>query len=265
MYSFRYHKPASLDEARKLIGANADAKLLSGGMTLLPTMKQRLAQPSDLIDLGGIASLRGISVKGDEVVIGAMTPHATVAASADVRKAIPALAKLAGLIGDPHVRHRGTIGGSVANSDPSADYPSAVLGLGATIRTDRRSIAADDFFLGLFETALAPDEIITEIAFPVPQKAGYVKFENPASRYALVGVFVAQTKTGVRVAVTGAGPCVFRQKDFEKALSSNWSAKALEGLKQSPDDLSGDIHGSAAYRAHLVGVIARRAVAEAGG
>jgi carbon-monoxide dehydrogenase medium subunit len=265
MFPFRYHKPTSLDAAKELIDSCDEGKVVSGGMTLLPAMKQRLARPSDLIDLGGIASLRGISLRENEVVIGAMMTHATVAASSDVRKAIPALSKLAGLIGDPHVRHRGTIGGSIANNDPSADYPAAVLGLGATIKTDRRSIAADDFFRGLFETSLQPKEIITQITFPIPQKAAYVKFENPVSRYALVGVFAAQTKSGVRVAVTGAGSCVFRQAAFEKALSGNWSVKAIERLKQDVTNLLSDIHGSAAYRAHLVGVIARRAVAEAGG
>lgn len=264
MYNFTYHRPDSVDAARSQLNAAEDGKLMAGGMTLLPTMKQRLASPSDLIDLAGVSDLAGISVSGDTVTIGAMTRHVDVATSSEVANAIPALAKLAGGIGDPHVRNRGTIGGSVANNDPAADYPAAVLGLGATIHTNSRTIAADDFFTGMFETALADDEIITKISFPKPEKAAYVKFPNPASRYAIVGVFVAKTSGGVRVAVTGAGGCVFRAGDMENALGSNFSADALGGVSVSASDLNADIHASAEYRAHLVGVMAKRAVAAAG-
>lgn len=261
MYPFTYHRPDSIGAAAKL-AADAEAKVMAGGMTLLPTMKQRLASPTAIVDLNGLASdLSGVTVSGDKVTIGAMTRHADVHANEALRKAIPALAELAGMIGDPMVRHRGTIGGSVANNDPAADYPSACLALGATIVTDKREIAADDFFNGLFETVLQPGELITKIVFPVPQKAAYQKFRNPASRYAIVGVFVAKFASGVRVAVTGAGSDgVFRQKDFEAALSKDFSVKAIEGVKQSPDGLNSDIHADAVYRAHLIGVMARRAV-----
>jgi carbon-monoxide dehydrogenase medium subunit len=259
MYPFNYHRPSSLADAVKLAGGD-EAKIMAGGMTLLPTMKQRLAAPSDLVDLNALG-LSGITVAGGKVTIGAMTRHADVAGSAELKKAIPALAELAGMIGDPMVRHRGTIGGSVANDDPAADYPSACLALGATIVTNTREMAADDFFVGLFETALQPGEIITKIIFPVPEKANYQKFRNPASRYAIVGVFVAKFAAGVRVAVTGAGSGgVFRQFDFEDALSKDFSAKAIEGIKQSADGLNSDIHADADYRAHLIGVMARRAV-----
>jgi carbon-monoxide dehydrogenase medium subunit len=237
---------------------------MAGGMTLLPTMKQRLAAPAAIIDLNGLSDLAGVTVSGDKVTIGAMTRHADVHTSDALRKAIPALAELAGLIGDPMVRHRGTIGGSVANNDPAADYPAACLALGATIVTDRREIAAEDFFTGLFDTALEQGELITKIVFPIPQKAAYQKFRNPASRYAIVGVFVGQTSTGVRVAVTGAGESgVFRVKSFEDALSKDFSAKAIEGIKVSPEGLNSDIHADAVYRAHLINVMARRAVAAA--
>lgn len=265
MYEFAYHKPGSLADAAAALNSAADGKLMAGGQTLIPTLKQRLAQPSDVIDLGGIGELSGISVSGDAVKIGATTRHAAVAASGEVAGAIPALAKLAGGIGDPQVRNMGTIGGSIANNDPAADYPSALLGLGATVTTNKREIAADDFFTGMFETALAEDEIITGVSFPVPQKAGYVKFPNPASRYAMVGVFVSQGGGGVRVAVTGAGPCVYRHADMEAALSSNFSSDALANVATSADGLNSDIHASAEYRAHLVGVIARRAVDQANG
>lgn len=261
MYEFEYRKPASVADAVSALKAADDGKLVAGGMTLIPTLKQRLASPSDLVDLGGIGELKGITASGDTVTIGAMTTHAAVAASADVKKAIPALAELAGNIGDPQVRHRGTIGGSVANNDPAADYPSACLALGATIHTNERSIAADDFFTGMFETALGENEIITKISFPKPAKAAYMKFPNPASRYAMVGVFVAQTKSGVRVAVTGAGQNgVFRVAEMEKALSANFSPAAIANVKVSPDNLNSDIHASAEYRAHLIGVMAKRAV-----
>ncbi|WP_137391402.1 FAD binding domain-containing protein [Rhodoligotrophos defluvii] len=262
MYDFNYHRPASLDDAVRLMGSAEDGKYMSGGMTLIPTLKQRLAQPSDVIDLGALRN-SGIEVTGNTVTIRAGTTHETVAMSAEVARAIPALAYLASIIGDPHVRHRGTIGGSIANNDPAADYPAACVGLAATIRTNRREIPADDFFTGLFETALEPDEIITSVSFPVPQKAGYAKFRNPASRYAMVGVFVAQTAAGPRVAVTGAGACVFRVPEMEQALAGNFSPKALEGIAISADGLNSDIHASAEYRAHLVGVMARRATEQA--
>ena len=264
MYDFNYHRPASLDAAAKLLTGNDDAQLLAGGMTLLPTLKLRLAKPSDVIDLCDIAELTGIEADGGTLTIGAMTPHFEVAGSAAVQKAIPALAALAGRIGDPHVRHRGTIGGSIANNDPAADYPAAVVGLGATVNTTARSIAADDFFTGMFETALAEGEIVTSVSFPGPKRAAYAKFPNPASRYAIVGVMVAETGAGVRVAVTGAGPCVFRVAEMESALSANFSADAVAGIGVSDADLNADIHASAEYRAHLVTVIAKRAVAAAG-
>ena len=263
MYDFSYHRAASVDDAKKRFSAGDDALYLAGGMTLLPTMKQRLANPSDLIDLGGIGDMAVIRRDGDALVVGAMTTHAAVAADATVHKAIPALAALAGGIGDPHVRNRGTIGGSVANNDPAADYPAAVLGLGATVRTDRREIAADDFFQGMFETALEPGELITALSFPVPQAAGYAKFENPASRYAIVGVFVARTAAGVRVAVTGAGPSVFRVPDMEAALGKSFKPEAVADIRVPADDLNADIHASPDYRAHLITVMAKRAVAAA--
>ena len=262
MYNFNYHKPQSLADAAKL-GAGEEAKFLAGGMTLIPTLKQRLAKPSDLVDLAKIGELKGIKRDGNAVVVGAMTRHVEVATS-DLVKAIPALAHLADGIGDPQVRNRGTIGGSIANNDPAADYPSAVLALGATVVTNKRKIAADDFFTGMFETALAPDEIVTAVSFPIPEKAGYSKFPNPASRYAIVGVFVAKTAGGVRVAVTGAAPCVFRQKDMEAALSKSFTPDAVAAIKQRASGLNSDIHASAEYRAHLVTVMAKRAVAAAG-
>jgi len=265
MYAFEYHRAASVADAKaKLTGAD-DGKLVAGGMTLIPTLKQRLASPSDLVDLGGVADLKGIAVTGDSVTIKAMTTHVTVADSAEVAKAIPALAKLAGGIGDGQVRNRGTIGGSVANNDPAADYPSACLALEATIITDQREIAADDFFTGLFETALEEGEIITAIRFPIPDKAAYMKFDNPASRYAMVGVFVAKTKSGVRVAVTGAGQSgVFRVPEMEAALASSFTPDAVAKIEVSADDLIGDIHASAEYRASLITTMAKRAVTAAG-
>ena len=261
MYEFQYHHPASLDEAASLIGANEDAKLVAGGMTLIPTLKQRLARPSDLVDLAAIASLRGISEDGDALVIGAMTRHADVNRSAVVKRVIPALAAMAGMIGDPAVRNRGTIGGSVCNNDPAADYPAALVALGATVRTNKREIGADHFFTGMFETALAPDEIVTAVKFPKPQAAAYQKFRNPASRYAIVGVFVARNAGGVRVAVAGAGPCVFRVPEMEAALARSFTPDAIKDITIKEDGLNSDIHASAEYRAHLVGVMARRAVA----
>lgn len=265
MYDFNYHKPGSLADAASAIAGAEDGKLVAGGMTLIPTMKQRLASPSDLVDLGGIGDLVGISASGGTLTIGAMTTHGAVAASADVKGAIPALAELADNIGDPQVRNRGTIGGSIANNDPAADYPAALVALGATVVTNKRELAAEDFFTGLFDTALEEDEIVTSIRFPVPEKAAYMKFANPASRYAMVGVFVAKGADGVRVAVTGAGDDgVFRASEMEAALSGNFSPDALSGVSVSPDGLNSDIHASAEYRAHLIGVMAKRAVAAAG-
>jgi aerobic carbon-monoxide dehydrogenase medium subunit len=264
MYDFAYQKPGSLADAVKALGADEDAKALAGGMTYIPVLKQRLAKPTTVVDLSGLG-LTGINVAGGVVTIGAMTTHVTVANNAAVKAAIPALAALAGGIGDEAVRHRGTIGGSIANNDPAADYPAAALAMGATIKTDRRSIKADDFFTGMFSTALEQGELITAVEFPVPTKAAYEKFRNPASRYAIVGVFVAQTPAGVRVAITGAGQGgVFRHAAMEQALTANFSAAAVKGIKTSADDLNGDIHASSEYRAHLVGVIAGRAVAKAG-
>jgi aerobic carbon-monoxide dehydrogenase medium subunit len=263
MYAFEYHRPQSLSGAITDL-AKPDAKALAGGMTLLPTMKQRLASPTALIDLKGIPDLSGIAREGDNLMIGAMTRHADVAASNVVQAAIPALAVLAGGIGDPHVRNMGTIGGSLANNDPSADYPAAALALGATIVTNKRRIGTQDFFTGLFETALETGELITQVSFPIPQRAAYMKFPNPASRYALVGVFVAKTAGGVRVTVTGAGSNgVFRLSEFETALNANFSAAALDGVSVPADGLNSDLHADADYRAHLIGVMARRAVAAA--
>ena len=265
MYETTYHKANDLGDAAKKMKSADDGKYLAGGQTLLPTMKARLAAPSDVIDLGGIGAMKGISVEGGTVTIGAGVTHAEVAGSADVAGAIPALADLAGHIGDPAVRHRGTIGGSVANNDPAADYPAACLGLGATIVTDRREIAADDFFTGMFETALDDGEIITSVRFPVPAKAGYAKFPNPASRYAIVGVMVAQTEGGARVAVTGAGEGgVFRHEGAEAALSGDFSEAALADISTGEDGLMADLHASAAYRANLVTVMTKRATAKAG-
>ncbi len=247
MYDFTYQKPASLADAVKAIAAAEDGKLMAGGMTLIPTLKQRLARPTDVIDLGKIAELAGIKKDGSAIVIGAMTRHADVAHSNIVKSAIPALADLADGIGDPQVRNRGTLGGSIANNDPAADYPGAVVALGATVATNKRMIAGDDFFTGMFETALEP-----------------AKFPNPASRYAIVGVFVAKSAAGVRVAVTGAGPCVFRVPEMEQALAKSFSADAIKSVKVAASDLNSDIHASSEYRAHLINVMARRAVAACG-
>lgn len=264
MYAFTYHRPASVRQAAGLLAKKDEPKLLAGGQTLLPTMKQRLASPANLIDLGVVAEMKGIARKGRTVVIGAMTTHADVAMSPVVQEAIPALASLADGIGDPHVRNRGTIGGSVANNDPAADYPAACIALGATIVTNKRKIEADAFFTGLYDTALDEGEIITKVIFPIPGKAAYAKFPNPASRYALVGVCVAKRGAEVRVAVTGAGASgVFRWTEAEAALKARFGAKALDGLKASAKNLNGDIHADADYRAHLIGVMARRAVAAA--
>ncbi len=265
MYAFQYHRPQSVADAAKLLASDSEAKILAGGHTLLPTMKLRLASPKAIVDLGRIADLRGISKSGNALVIGAMTTHADVANSEAVRSAIPNLARLASMIGDVHVRHRGTIGGSLANNDPAADYPAAVLALNATVITNKREIKADDYFKGLFGTDLQDGEIITRISFPVPGKFGYAKFAHPASRFALVGVAVAQAGSSARVAVTGAGSSgVFRHTAMETALGKGWTAQALSGVTTDAGKMMSDIHGDAAYRAHLVGVMAKRAVAAAG-
>jgi carbon-monoxide dehydrogenase medium subunit len=264
MYEFKFHRPTTVRQAAGLLARNEEAKLLAGGHTLVPTMKLRLAGPKHLVDLSQVEGLAGVEMKGRSLVVGAFTRHVDVATSPIVKENIPALAELASLIGDPAVRHRGTIGGSVANNDPNADYPAAVLGLGATVITNKRRIAADDFFKGLFETALEPDEIIVRFQFPKVNKAAYVKFPNPASRFALVGVFVSKRGSDIRVAVTGAGSNgVFRVTSFEEALKKRFGAKSLDGMTIPADGMSSDIHGSAEYRAHLVGVLARRAVAAA--
>ncbi len=270
MEDFTYTRPASLADAIAVHGDADDAMYMAGGQTLIPVLKQGLAMPTDVVDLGAVWELDGIAVSGGFVTIGAMTRHAVVAASKDVRAAIPALTVLAGGIGDAQVRNRGTIGGSLANNDPSADYPSAVMGLGATIVTDRRELTAEDYFDGMFATNLEPGEIIKAVKFPVPEKAGYAKFPNPASRYALVGVFVAKTAPGsgggVRVAVTGAGQDgVFRAAEIEDALNNNFSADALAGVTVPADGLMTDMHADAAYRANLIGVMAKRAVKQANG
>jgi aerobic carbon-monoxide dehydrogenase medium subunit len=264
MYEFKFSRPATVRQAANLLARTPDSKLVAGGHTLIPVLKQRLAKPAHLIDLSKIQGLDGIEMKGRSLVIGAMARHADVASSAVVGEAIPALAKLAAGIGDPAVRHMGTIGGSLANNDPTADYPAACLALDATIVTNKRKIKSDDFFKGLFTTALEADEVITRVQFPLAKRAAYVKFRNQASRYALVGVFVAKRPSEVRVAVTGAGgDGVFRVKSFEEALKKRFAAKSLAGLTVPADGLNSDIHGSAEYRAHLIGVLATRAVEEA--
>jgi len=266
MYETTYHRPSSVDEAAALFSKGKEAKYLAGGHTLIPVMKQRLAAPSDVIDLARIKELVGIEASSDTLTIKAATPHHDVATSGPVQQAIPALAYLASLIGDPAVRHRGTIGGSLANNDPAADYPAAVLALGATVKTNKRTISADEFFKGLFSTALQDGEIITAVSFPVVAKAGYAKFPQPASRFALTGVFAAKTPGGdVRVAATGASQSgVMRVGAIEAALKANWSAGAIDSVKISADGLLNDIHGSSDYRANLIKVMAQRAVAAAG-
>ncbi len=263
MYAFQYRKAKSVDDAVSALAADADAKVLGGGQSLVAALKLRLAQPSALVDLGTIGDLRYIKVGAAEVTIGAMTTHATVAASPELKKAIPALADLAGDIGDRQVRNMGTCGGSIANNDPAADYPAACQGLVATIITNKRRIAADDFFKGLYETALEAGEIITAVSFPIPKRAAYMKFKNPASRFALVGVFVAETSAGPRVAVTGAGPGVFRVKDMEQALARKFAPESVAAIKVPADDLNSDMHAQADYRAHLITVMAKRAVEKA--
>jgi len=264
MYNFTYHRPSGLRQAGNMLEKLEDAKLLAGGQTLIPTMKLRLASPAHLIDLNRLDDLSGVELKGRSIVIGAMTRHVEVANSPVVHEHLPALADVAEQIGDPHVRYMGTLGGSIANNDPNADYPAALLGLGATIVTTKRRIKADEFFTGMFETALEPSEIIRSVMFPLVKKAAYMKFPNPASRFALVGVFVSKRGSEIRVAVTGAGASgVFRVAAFEEALKKRFSPKSLDGLTVPADGLNSDIHGSAEYRAHLIGVMARRAVAKA--
>jgi carbon-monoxide dehydrogenase medium subunit len=262
---FRYTRVKTLDEAERLYGESADARYLSGGMTLIPTMKLRLAAPEDVIDLNAIEGLSFIRREGNPLVIGARTRHADVAESPEVKAAIPAVAHLASHIGDPAVRHRGTLGGSIANNDPAADYPSAVLALNATVKTSRREIAGEDFFTGMFSTALEEGEIVTAVSFAIPGRAGYAKFPNPASRYAMVGVFVADFGGDIRVAVTGAGPCVFRHSAMEAALKASFTPDTARGVTLSADGLNADLHASAEYRAHLVSVMAADAVKMATG
>jgi aerobic carbon-monoxide dehydrogenase medium subunit len=264
MYEFKYQRANSVRQAANMLAKDPEAKILAGGHSLLPVMKLRLAKPSQLLDIGQIEGLNTIELKGRSIVIGATARHVEVADSQMVKDALPVLAALAGEIGDPAVRHRGTIGGSLANNDPNADYPAAVLGLGATIITNKRRIAADDFFKGLFETALEADEIITKVSFPLAKKAAYEKFKHPASGFALVGVFVSKRGSDIRVAVTGAGANgVFRVKSFEEALKKRFAPKSIEGMTIPATGMNSDIHGSAEYRAHLVGVLARRALAKA--
>jgi carbon-monoxide dehydrogenase medium subunit len=263
MYDFTYTKPSSLPDALKTLGADPEAKPLAGGQTYIPVLKQRLAKPTAMVDLSSLG-LAGIKAEPGKITIGAMTTHHEIESNPDIQKGIPGLAKMASWIGDTQVRHRGTMGGSLANNDPSACYPAAVLAIGATIITDKRRIAADDFFQGMFTTALEPGELITAVEFPIPEKSNYEKFRNPASRYAMVGVFVAKGPAGTRVAITGAGQGgVFRHTEMEQALTSNWSADAIKDIKTPADGLNGDIHASPEYRAHLIGVMARRAVAAA--
>jgi carbon-monoxide dehydrogenase medium subunit len=261
MYEFKYVRPNSVRQAANMLAKDSEAKILAGGHSLLPAMKLRLAKHTQLLDLGRIEGLNTIELKGRSLVIGAMARHVDVANSPVVKEALPSLAKLAGEIGDPAVRHRGTIGGSLANNDPNADYPAAVLGLGATVITNKRKIAADDFFKGMFDTALEPDEIIVKVSFPLAKKAAYMKFKHPASGFALVGVFVSKRSSDIRVAVTGAGSNgVFRVASFEEALKKRFAAKSIEGMTIPANGMNADIHGSAEYRAHLVAVMARRAL-----
>jgi aerobic carbon-monoxide dehydrogenase medium subunit len=261
MYTFDYQRPASSAAAAQAL--QGDARYLAGGQSLVQAMKLRLSSSERLVDLGGITELKGIRIDGGNAIIGAMTTHAAVAASPELRKAVPALAELAGGIGDQMVRNMGTLGGSIANADPAACYPAAILGLGATVKTDRRTIAGDSFFTGLYETALQPGELIVSVSFPCVSKAAYIKYKQPASRFALVGVFVAQTSAGVRVAVTGAASSVFRCKPLEDALGKSFTPEAAKAVKVSADGLNGDMHGSAAYRAAMISVMASRAVAAA--
>jgi aerobic carbon-monoxide dehydrogenase medium subunit len=260
MHAFQYHRPASTKDATALAGKKSEGRYLAGGQSLVQAMKLRLSSPTDLIDLNALSDLKTLKAEGSSVTIGAMVRHAEVASSSAINKTIPALAALAGMIGDRQVRHMGTIGGSLANNDPAADYPAAALGLGATIVTTKRKIEADRFFTGLYETALEPGELITSVSFPAPKRAAYQKFKNPASRFAIVGVFVADFGNTVRVAVTGAGPCAFRQAEMEKALAAKFAPEAIAGVKVKAEGLNRDLHASPEYRAHLIGVMAKRAV-----
>ena len=263
MHAFEYHRPASSKDALALAGKKSEGKFLAGGQSLVQAMKLRLSSPSDLIDLGSLKELAGIKVSGNVVEIGAMTRHADVAHSAEVKKAIPSLAAMAALIGDRQVRHMGTIGGSLANSDPAADYPAAVLALNGTIVTNKRKIAGDQFFKGLYETALEPGELITSVVFQAPKRGAYMKFRNPASRFALVGVYVADFGGQVRVGITGAGASAFRQSEMEKALAAKFAPESVANIKAKPDGLNNDLHASPEYRAHLITVMAKRAVEQA--
>lgn len=264
MYPTTYHRPSSLAEAERLIADRPDAVVLAGGQTLLPTMKARLAMPSDLIDIGRLAELKRIEAGADFVTIGAGVTHAEIADGGEIARVLPALARLAGVLGDPQVRNMGTLGGSVANNDPAADYPAALLALGATVITTRREIPAEAFFTGMFETALEPGELVTAARFPYPERAAYEKFRNPASRYALVGVFVARTTGGeVRAAVTGAGPCAFRCAPLEAALTADFRPEAAKAIRIEPEGFNEDLHATAAYRAALIPAVAARAVAAA--
>lgn len=261
MNPFAHHRPATIEQAVSSFGSSSDARFIAGGQSLLPAMKFGLSAPSDLIDLGRVGGMSGIQREADRLRIGAMTTHAEVAASQAVRSAIPALAQLAGGIGDPAVRHRGTLGGSLGLNDPAACYPAGVLGLGATVQTNRRALAADEFFLGLYETALEPGELIVAVDFPIPKHAAWMKFKQPASRFSLVGVFLSRGAAGVRVAVTGAAACAFRASAFESALTQSWTPQACDAVTLDASGLNTDLHASAAYRAHLIGVLVRRAVA----
>jgi carbon-monoxide dehydrogenase medium subunit len=265
MENFNFHRPKTVADAVSALKSADEGKLLAGGQSLLPVMRLDMAQPSDVISLSGVDELKGICMDGDTVIIGAATTHAEVAADDKVKDKIPALAELAGHIGDPQVRNRGTLGGSIAHADPAADYPAALVALGATIKTDRRTIPADDFFTDLFETALEEDEVIVSVGFPPPKRAAYAKFASPASKYAIAGVMVAETSDGVRVAVTGAGAKVFRHEGMEKALAGSFAADAIASVDVDADDLRSDIEASAEYRAHLVKVMAKRAVSKAAG
>jgi carbon-monoxide dehydrogenase medium subunit len=269
MQDFTFHRPKNLAEAVRALEGPDEAKLLAGGQSLLPVMKLDLAAPAALVSIRHLDELRGIRTEGapsgDRLIIGAATTHAEVSRARAVHATIPVLAELAGEIGDPQVRNRGTLGGSVAHNDPAADYPAALLGLDAVVVTNRRRIAAEDFFRGMFQTALEPAEIIKEVSFAVPRAAKYMKFANPASRYAIVGVMVARYASGVRVAVTGAGSGVFRVSEMEQALGKRFAPEALDGIKVPEDDLTSDGFASASYRAHLIGVMARRAVAGCAG
>ncbi|MDG2315581.1 MAG: xanthine dehydrogenase family protein subunit M [Gammaproteobacteria bacterium] len=261
MYNFAYQRPCSLSEAIQMSEKAEEGLFLAGGMTLIPTLKLRLTSPSALIDLSDLADLKGIRQEQNMLIIGAMTNHTQVAAAPEIRNMLPALSDLAESIGDPQVRNRGTIGGSISNADPAADYPAAVLGLGATVQTNSRSIDADSFFTGLFETSLKRNELVIEVCFPIPKRAAYIKFPNPASRYAVVGVMVAEHEDGIRVAVTGAGPNVFRVHEMEQALEANFSPEVIEDISVSVDSLNEDVHASAEYRAHLIKVLAKRVIA----